>query len=295
MKMATGILWGVLILWITLLAAWVCTGIYVYRDAKSRGMHAVLWTLAVLLIPLWIGFLLYLLARGSYPALACPQCHKPVTAQYIACPGCGARLKPSCPGCGAPVEPDWKVCPYCAQPLPDQTPEVTPPVPRRDRGLKKVLLGVLLVPLVLLVAAILSFVLVPPSAGATGFARIRVDAYEETARDERAVEWLDSIAREYETAYVLCWEETSDGQAQAQYLIYLPCLAEDASVSAGTRRGLLGNDTLEVSVEDTGGNAGNTLLMVTSTRTSEKLPELAIYLGDRKISYEFTQVDYMLW
>ena len=49
-------------------------GVYVYRDAKRRGMNAALWTLIAILAPSLIGFIIYLLVRGNYSNLKCPRC-----------------------------------------------------------------------------------------------------------------------------------------------------------------------------------------------------------------------------
>ena len=46
-------------------------GVYVYRDAKRRGMNAALWTLIAILAPSLIGFIIYLLVRGNYSNLKC--------------------------------------------------------------------------------------------------------------------------------------------------------------------------------------------------------------------------------
>lgn len=44
------------------LAALICipvlVGVYVYRDANSRGMNAALWTLIAILAPALIGFII---------------------------------------------------------------------------------------------------------------------------------------------------------------------------------------------------------------------------------------------
>ena len=77
-------------------------GVYVYRDAKRRGMNAALWTLIAILAPSLIGFIIYLLVRGNYSNLKCPRCAATVTEQYVVCPKCGAKLKPSCPNCLKP-------------------------------------------------------------------------------------------------------------------------------------------------------------------------------------------------
>ena len=100
-----------------LLTISVLIGVYVYRDAKRRGMNAVLWTLIAVAAPALVGFIIYLLVRGNYADLECPQCGAAVTEQYVVCPRCGTKLRPACPSCAFPVEPDWKVCPKCAAPL----------------------------------------------------------------------------------------------------------------------------------------------------------------------------------
>ena len=58
-------------------------GVYVYRDAKRRGMNAALWTLIAILAPSLIGFIIYLLVRGNYSNLKCPRCAATVTEQYV--------------------------------------------------------------------------------------------------------------------------------------------------------------------------------------------------------------------
>ena len=63
------------------LAVPVLIGVYVYQDARRRNMNAVLWTLIAIVAPALIGFIIYLLVRGSYPDLECPQCGVPVTEQ----------------------------------------------------------------------------------------------------------------------------------------------------------------------------------------------------------------------
>lgn len=95
----------------------ILIGVYVYRDASRRKMNAVLWTLIAVVAPSLIGFIIYLLVRGNHSDMECPRCNTPITNQYVVCPKCGAKLRPSCPNCSAPVEVDWAVCPKCATPF----------------------------------------------------------------------------------------------------------------------------------------------------------------------------------
>ena len=52
----------------------VCIGVYVYRDARDRGMEPVLWTVVAVLIPSFIGLIIYLVARTKYSVLRCARC-----------------------------------------------------------------------------------------------------------------------------------------------------------------------------------------------------------------------------
>lgn len=132
-------------------------GIYVYRDAKNRGMNAALWTLIAVLTPVLVGFIIYLLVRGSYFDMQCPNCGTAVMEQYISCPNCGTRLRAVCPDCSFPVETEWKVCPRCARPLPEHYDDIFLPVEKKDKILGKILIAAILIPVLLLVLMVFSF------------------------------------------------------------------------------------------------------------------------------------------
>lgn len=99
-----------------ILALIVFIGFYVYHDAKKRGMDAFMWTIISVFIPYFIGFLIYIIARGENKK-RCPVCGRPVDYQYKVCPFCGTELKHKCPYCGKDVSPDWNICPYCSNKL----------------------------------------------------------------------------------------------------------------------------------------------------------------------------------
>ena len=61
-------------------------GVYVYYDAKRRGMNAVAWTLAAVLAPALAGFIIYLLVRTGRPDLICPRCGAQAAERYAVCP-----------------------------------------------------------------------------------------------------------------------------------------------------------------------------------------------------------------
>jgi hypothetical protein len=130
----------------------ILMGVYVYRDAKARRMDAVLWTLVVVLVPSFIGLIIYLVIRGNNTNLNCPNCSQPVSADYALCPHCGARMKTACPACGTPAESGWKLCPKCGTALPE-TPNdsYVPAQPRRDRKLLGIIAAAVLIPILLFV------------------------------------------------------------------------------------------------------------------------------------------------
>ena len=57
----------------------------------------------------------------------CPECGKPIKAEWIVCPYCRTKLSEEtkvtvCPKCGKQVAFDWKACPACAANL-EKTPK----------------------------------------------------------------------------------------------------------------------------------------------------------------------------
>ena len=50
-----------LVVLVALLTIPIMIGVYVYRDAKRRGMNAMAWTLIAVVAPALIGFIIYLL------------------------------------------------------------------------------------------------------------------------------------------------------------------------------------------------------------------------------------------
>ncbi|MDR0897922.1 MAG: zinc ribbon domain-containing protein [Oscillospiraceae bacterium] len=133
----------------------ILMGVYVYRDAKARRMDAVLWTLVAVLVPSFIGLIIYLVIRGNHTNLNCPNCNQPVSADYALCPHCGARMKTACPACGTPAESGWKLCPKCGTELPETQDAIYPPAaPQRDRKLMRIIVAAVLIPIILFIVGV---------------------------------------------------------------------------------------------------------------------------------------------
>ena len=114
------------VLGLLFLFAIIAIGIYVYRDARERGMDPGLWTLVAVLVPYFIGFIAYLIVRQSR-RVVCPSCGARAVDSARFCPSCGHSLKASCPSCKLPVEGGARFCPACGAALP--TPATTPAPP----------------------------------------------------------------------------------------------------------------------------------------------------------------------
>lgn len=214
---------------ILLLTIPVLIGVYVYRDSKRRGMNAVLWTVVAVFAPSLIGFIIYLLVRGSYSDLRCPQCDTRVNDTFVVCPRCGAKLRPGCPNCGTAVESDWKVCPKCAQPLPATQDDIVTPIRPKDKSLWKILVAIIMVPLILIFVLGISFSAV--SSG--GSSSLMVLPFDEYYNDQEIPEstkeyvrtWIETLPEEENTAYALCygWDYMNGSDKRDYlYLIYIP-------------------------------------------------------------------------
>lgn len=268
----------------------ILVGVYVFRDASRRGMNAALWTLIAVLVPILVGFIIYLLVRGNYPDLKCPQCGTPVRESYVSCPQCGARLKASCPSCSAPVEPDWKVCPRCASPLSQDSSNIQTPVRKKDRGLGVVLAVVILVPLALLLFSLFSFTALAPSSGGGSVTTLFVNEYLAMTDNPEIKAWLENCGDDDNTAYVLR-HQISD--TDLEYLIYMPGMPQDSPVEITPMSNLLGRHTLRLTFEADGINPGSTVALVTCSGDTNQ--ELEIYFEpNRKVNCEITSVDYPL-
>lgn len=267
-------------------------GTYVYYDAKRRGMNAVAWTLAAVLAPALTGFIIYLLVRGGRPDLICPRCGTQVAERYVACPQCGVKLRPACLNCSAPAQPDWNVCPHCAAPLDGAGAGVMPPVRREDKGLKRVLVVVVTVPVLLVAIAVGSYV-ARPKMGSGSMREVTLDEYDqfqpvETVRGS-VRRWLNGLVGLTDRAYALRYELPGEYEYENKhyYLIYVPGGGSGGAASFGLPPGLFA-PVVELGLENTGNNGS--LFCVEAT--SEKTPDLRVTLGGKRLRCEVREVDY---
>lgn len=273
----------------------ILVGVYVYRDAKRRDMNAPLWTIIAILAPSLIGFIIYLLVRGNYSNLKCPRCDATVTEQYVVCPKCGAKLKPSCPNCSTPVESDWTVCPKCAQPLPEMQNDIVAPVRPKDKTLWKILAAIVIIPVVLILVLGLSFSAV--SGG--GSSSMRETTFDEYYADqeipestkEYVREWLDGLELRSDHVYALRYTHRFDPESESKdyyYLIYVPGGGGVDRRGFGYSTGLF-STTFKLELEGTSGQDGLYCAMTTSKKAA---PQLRVTLDGKRLEDEVTVVDF---
>ena len=283
----------ILIVLAALLTIPVMIGVYVYRDAKRRGMNAMAWTLIAVVAPALIGFIIYLLVRGNSPDLQCPQCAEPVTEQYVICPHCGAKLRPACPNCSFPVEADWKVCPKCAAPLEGVEIPPVPPRRQRDRTLGKILIAIIVVPVALIALAVFGLTAFQSVTGSTTMREVTFDEYDQEQESkmvrEAVHEWLDSLEVRSDRAYALRYDYSNElGAGQEHYfLFYVPAGGQSPDTSFGTDSGLFGT-TLNLRLERTGFSGS----LYCVQNSAENPPKPRVVLGGKHIPCEVQVVDY---
>lgn len=247
----------ILAVYLCLLVALPATlGVYVYKDAKKRRMNAVLWALAAALIPVFIGFAIYLIVRKNEEDTEweCPVCKNAVSPAYAVCPSCGAKLRKICRECRKPVEEGWSVCPSCGAAISrEEEEQVTPPVHRKDKALCSVLAAALAVPavfLVLLVFFMLDFA--RPGTNFVSFSQSTSYTEEDMERymeeQPQIRDWLLKCQEKSpDGVYVLRYRGKMDKEKLSAYLIYRPSAGNMKKVEQTTKDGR----NMEVTFEDT--------------------------------------------
>ena len=268
-------------------------GFFVYRDARQRNMNAILWAFVAALAPAFIGLIVYLLVRGNYMNLRCPQCSTPVMETYVVCPKCGAKLRPACPNCKTPVEPDWKVCPKCTTPLPEYQADIQTPVRPKDRTGWKILLVILLVPLLLILFAVFGLMGLK-AGGSVSMQELSRDEYYAEMESlsqgetiEKVQEWLDGLNQEGTRAHALRYDYYNGSSTEYYFLVYVPGGGDSTHSGLGQSTSIFGT-TLKLELEETGNDG--TLFSIMST--AEKVPNLKITLGGKRIPCYVDTVDF---
>ncbi len=137
------------------IALWFALIVWTFRDIESRSRSVVAQIFSTLLAVLFFipGALIYFLLRPKETldetfgrALEeeyllqdledlslCPNCHRPVGDDFVACPHCFTELRHTCHSCNRLVDVSWSICAYCTAELVTVSDEVEGPPVKEER------------------------------------------------------------------------------------------------------------------------------------------------------------------
>jgi len=265
-------------------------GIFVYRDASRRDMNAMLWALVAVCAPSLIGFIIYILVRGNYSNLRCPECNTVVQDHFVICPKCGTKLQASCPNCSEPVKSDWKLCPKCTQPLPDTQSDVKAPNRSRDNTLGKIAIALVIIPILIIAILVVSYIFTSDKGGYSEIGETSITEVNDLVYKAEIEEWLSEVGNDQNYAYALQYsQKTTADTLEYFYLIYAPGYKLGGGQGLG-KKGEARSETLIVELYGDDTLTDDAIIFVSST--SDKVLKLKIMLNGKELPCEVTEVEY---
>ena len=244
----------------------ILIGIYVYRDAKSRGMNPKRATLLAVLAPSLIGFIIYLLTRQE-------------------------RTERTCPNCSSPAQNDWQVCPKCATPLPEIKRETATPNYVSEKAVYRIMALVFIVPILIIFVTVFAIEFYPDHSAKSIYVQLfTIEEFTERAENAQAIEWLESVTKDGETVSVLKSKskiEDAD-QVRVRYLAYIPMLSDEPIMSNEMIEKMF-SDSIDIAFENDGEASGSIVVLINYRAAKE--PKLNLLLGGEKLKYELTEAD----
>lgn len=190
---------------IIMLIIMVAAAIFVYRDAKKRGMNAVVWALVAFFGPFLVGVIIYIICRTPLTDLRCSKCGAGLTESANECPECKSPVLTECPQCQFPVQKGWKSCPKCGGELLD---DYTQPIRtyKKESGMGPIiaLVVVLVIVLLLGVAAITGVRVFYSSSVSYGGSEGLYNISEEDMKENEAItKWISKSNDSKKNIHVL--------------------------------------------------------------------------------------------
>ena len=97
---------------LVILFVWIGIGVFVYYDAKQRGMEPLLWALVAAFVPYLLGLIAYLVVRQPIQG-TCPSCGRQFSAADVFCKHCGHAVQAQCSSCRRAMSAGARFCPSC--------------------------------------------------------------------------------------------------------------------------------------------------------------------------------------
>ncbi len=291
----TAIVAPIFILLTLLIAALpILIGIFIYKDAKKRGMNAALWTVIGILAPGFIGLIVYLIVRGEHPDLQCFSCGKPVSEAFAVCPYCGTALKEKCANCGYSLEAGWEKCPSCGSDIPEEQRRTT--VRKKSSGLKWLLAIVIAVPLVLMVllfAATYLFVYEVDQGGCQ-FEHYNLEKSAIYEDQQEILDWISDCDAQGEGTYVLRTDFNMGATAMSNILVYRNDGYYDLSSTFTGAGGLFVAPELEISYYTPGSDSNQDYTLTAYEFAVNNENRMYLELFDTDYDGHSTEIDYVL-
>lgn len=270
----------------------ILIGVYVYRDAASRGMNAPLWTLIAILSPALIGLIIYLIVRSEERALECPSCRASVSESYAVCPSCGTQLKGRCQRCDYPLNASWDHCPQCGETVPQEA-KMPLYTKRKETGLGKILIAVIIIPILmvlLLFMGLMTFRTTTSVTSVGGASGISIENYE---NHPEVYHWLKTSQESEEGIYVMSYmnePSSKEGSYYKEYLILYNGASEDTDYSMmGFESRRFFKKFYKVEFTKTAGYDPKSYAIFHTEVTSKKDLPLEIFVDGEKMDYHHVE------
>lgn len=267
------------------LALPILIGVFVYRDAESRGMNAPLWTIIAIFSPALLGLIIYLIARGDQRMVECPSCNASINESYAVCPSCGTALKGRCQRCDFPLNPGWEHCPQCGEQVPEDA-KTPRPVRRKETKLLPILIAVIVIPILMVMFLFFGLTTFNTSTSSVGQATgMHIEEYQNSPE---VYDWLLSSKNSGDGIYVLSYQREprkKDETLNINYLVLFNGVEEDADLSMYADISLFKKDTYRIEFNSNGEENEKSYVLFQSEITASKDLPLTIYIDGEKQAY----------
>ena len=272
----------------------IAMGVFIYRDAKKRGMNAPLWTLVGVLAPGFIGLIIYLIVRGEHPDLQCSACGRPVSTAFAVCPYCGAPLKENCCTCGKALESGWIKCAYCGTDIPEEQQNRTTASSKGGKGIARLLGVIIAVPLVLMILLFTATCLFMVGKRSEWSGSYGITKESISPEADEVMQWLEDCDRSGEGLYVMRTSFRNGGELVSNLLLYRNDGCYDIACSTDSGGWFVEPCiNFDFRISEDNGTPGYTLMMWEVGMNVDKEPKLSFRDGStgKELEYVLSETD----